>query len=287
MVQRRKKNYFHNSEHIKPTLNQCCCLVYEVHCDATLLGVGRTTRMPPRQNSQVRRWCFTLNNYDEACNFTEIFSSPEFQISRVVWGRELAPETRTRHLQGYLELIRSYRFPHLKKILPNAHWECARGSARDNFKYCTKEGDYDCIGDWSREMADGGSAVEASVGLIVSGLLSEHAPIVRVSKEYAGKFMYYEKTARYVQKLRMMRSLYNEWIDEKLYDWQHRIFIELMGQDKRTILWVCDAVGNNGKTWFSQYLCILYGFQVFDGILKARDICQLLDDSPKGFCFDV
>ena len=39
-------------------------------------------------------------------------------------------------------------------------------------------------------MADCGSAVEASVGLIVSGLLSEHAPpIVRVSN--AGKFMYY------------------------------------------------------------------------------------------------
>ena len=64
-------------------------------------------------------------------------------------------------------------------------------------------------------------------------------------------------------------------------------FLQLVKQGQRKVLWVCDPVGNNGKTWFAQYLNILYAYQLFDDILKARDVCQLIEEDPIGFCFDV
>ena len=59
-----------------------------------------TYRMEPRQSPQVRRWCFTLNNYSPNGDYKHLLSNPGFQIRRAVWGKELAPQTNTRHLQG-------------------------------------------------------------------------------------------------------------------------------------------------------------------------------------------
>ena len=105
-------------------------------------------RAPP----QVRRWCFTLNNYDLHLNYKELFRNPIFNINRVVWGREVAPITGTAHMQGYVEMFRTYRFSHMKAILPTAYWEIARGTAKQIFHYCTKGNDYDTIGNWTKEM---------------------------------------------------------------------------------------------------------------------------------------
>lgn len=89
-------------------------------------------------NSQVQRWCFTLNQYDEDFNYRNHFLKYEFKVRRGVWGKEIAPETGTRHLQGYLELFRSFRLGHMRKILPGAHWSPARGTSLQNYDYCIK-----------------------------------------------------------------------------------------------------------------------------------------------------
>lgn len=36
-----------------------------------------------------------------------------------------------------------------------------------------------------------------------------------------------------------------------------------------------------GKSWFDKYLTILYGYQLFDGVLSV------LHEELEGFCFDV
>lgn len=89
-------------------------------------------------NAQVSRWIFTLNNYDTAFSYKDYISEMKHKVKRGVWGREIAPQTGTPHLQGYLEFFRTVRLAHVRKIFATAHWEAARGSSLANYEYCTK-----------------------------------------------------------------------------------------------------------------------------------------------------
>ncbi|AJD07535.1 replication-associated protein [Sewage-associated circular DNA virus-21] len=89
-----------------------------------------------------RAWCFTLNNYSE----DDLFEISGWDCKYVVYGVEVAPETGTRHLQGYCMFLGVQRLSAVKKLLETAHWEIARGSPLQNRTYCTKEGDFVEVG---------------------------------------------------------------------------------------------------------------------------------------------
>lgn len=66
----------------------------------------------------IRNFCFTLNNYSAAD--IDLFLSFE-HMQYVVIAKEIAPETGTPHLQGYMELATQQRFSSLKKAFPRVH----------------------------------------------------------------------------------------------------------------------------------------------------------------------
>lgn len=101
---------------------------------------------------QKSRWVLTLNNYDQDVDFKQLLVNPLFKIRRAVIGKEVG-ENNVRHLQGYVEYDRSYRLGHCRKVLASAFWEPASESSLANYRYCTKEGNYFTIGDFSREEA--------------------------------------------------------------------------------------------------------------------------------------
>lgn len=94
--------------------------------------------MSNRDANKSRRWVFTWNN-------------PDVEGGDLVSGREWGPHFRcavwqceigvsgTRHFQGYAEFERSIRLAALKRVLPAAHWEVARGSREQCVAYCEKE----------------------------------------------------------------------------------------------------------------------------------------------------
>lgn len=60
-------------------------------------------------------------------------------LVRGVYQEEIAPLTGTHHLQGYLSFESAHPLSWLKNnIEETAHYEVARGSPRDNYRYCTK-----------------------------------------------------------------------------------------------------------------------------------------------------
>jgi len=96
--------------------------------------------MTDSQNVQCERWVLTVHNFEQTINFDSLidyFGKPEFKIRRAVCGRERTTDGPP-HLQGYIEFDRSYRRSHVFKVFRTGHWERARGSATDNYKYCTK-----------------------------------------------------------------------------------------------------------------------------------------------------
>lgn len=89
---------------------------------------------------------FTLNNYTEE----EYKAITEWECKYLVVGKEVG-ENKTPHLQGYVEWRSPKRFEVMKKLLPRAHWEKRRGTAKQASDYCKKDGDFIEIGQMSKQ----------------------------------------------------------------------------------------------------------------------------------------
>ena len=77
------------------------------------------------------------NPYDQVY---DLFSDPV--LAFWIAGREIAPNTGTVHIQGYIETLYPVRFSRIQSLFPGAHIEKARGNRSSNIKYCSKDGDY-------------------------------------------------------------------------------------------------------------------------------------------------
>jgi hypothetical protein len=84
--------------------------------------------------SRARRWCFTLNNWTEE----EYEKVKEIKCEYMIVGKEVG-ESGTPHLQGYVVFKGQKRQETLKREIPRAHLEVAKGSPTQNYEYCTKE----------------------------------------------------------------------------------------------------------------------------------------------------
>jgi hypothetical protein len=60
----------------------------------------------------------------------------------IVIGKEVG-ESGTPHLQGYIYFEALKSLAVLKRLNDKAHWEPARGTAQENYAYCTKEGNFE------------------------------------------------------------------------------------------------------------------------------------------------
>lgn len=107
---------------------------------------AKRSEMSKRKDNRKReplakRWCFTLNNPLEGESL-----DPEL-VQYAIVGEETAPDTGTRHFQGFVIWNKQIRLSACKKILPRAHWEIAKGSVEQNITYCSKDGEFQEIGD--------------------------------------------------------------------------------------------------------------------------------------------
>lgn len=89
--------------------------------------------------SRARSWCFTVNNYTEEDKVSVVSLVSGSRL--YCYGFEIG-ENGTPHIQGYVCFKNQTKFQTLKNKLPRAHWEKAKGSAQDNLKYCSKDGDF-------------------------------------------------------------------------------------------------------------------------------------------------
>lgn len=89
---------------------------------------------------RVRRVAFTINNYTQE-ELTQLHMCFEEKNFLYIIGKEIG-KSGTPHLQGYFETKNPIRFDTIKKIMPRAHIEAARGNKRENYKYCSKDGNF-------------------------------------------------------------------------------------------------------------------------------------------------
>nr|QJI53694.1 MAG: replication-associated protein [Cressdnaviricota sp.] len=92
----------------------------------------------PTKNTRSRGWCFTICNYDD--NDVLLVKALTEACVAVIAAYEVAPDTGTPHIQGYVYYTNQRSFMSMKKALPRAHYEAALGTGDQNVAYCSKEG---------------------------------------------------------------------------------------------------------------------------------------------------
>lgn len=94
--------------------------------------MGRT------KSNYARRYCFTWNNYPTTAEEQiRAFHTKKNAIYTIV-GRETGTNG-TNHLQGYFHFKDRLAFTTLKNEFPSMHIEKAKGTAKQNKTYCSKE----------------------------------------------------------------------------------------------------------------------------------------------------
>jgi len=102
---------------------------------------------------QGRGWCFTINNYD--AEDEQALRDLEDECDYLVFGREVG-EGGTPHLQGYVRFSTNKRFNAVRALMPQCHIVVARGTWQQNKAYCTKDGDFEEVGEPPMSQAEKG-----------------------------------------------------------------------------------------------------------------------------------
>lgn len=239
---------------------------------------------------QARRWCWTLNNYSETEEKAIQNGANDAAVRYVLYGHETAPETKTPHLQGYIELNKALTMNGVKRVLGSerVHVEKCKGTASQNIQYCKKEKNF-----WEHgESAKGASKVdyneivnECIEGKSLAEIFSAHPEeAIKNAANIKGiQGILAEEKATATRKAR--------WDDFKLTSWEEEVLHDLQNQNEnRKIIWVLDTKGGCGKSTFSDYLEDCHDAFVWNAGVVFKDVAKALGDlqrKPKIVVFDL
>ena len=98
---------------------------------------------PPQKKLKTvpsaKNWAFTWHDYPD--DHQEVFTNLRSKLKGYVAGKEICPDTERPHLQGFVQFAKKTR-PFTLGLPRSVHWEAAKGTPEQNYKYCTKDGAY-------------------------------------------------------------------------------------------------------------------------------------------------
>lgn len=117
-------------------------LLSESSADTAVESLGNTIPNSYKKPKEVKRYCFTLNNYTDK-EFDEIKKTADTAMINYVIGKEVG-ESGTPHLQGYINMPKKKSLSAVIKLFKNKriHFEQCRGSEKQNIDYCIEDGDW-------------------------------------------------------------------------------------------------------------------------------------------------
>lgn len=133
--------------------------------------------MTGKKKERTRRWVFTENNPQQSASELVKRLTSEYAVRYIIVGNEIAPETGTAHLQGFVEFEHPATFDQVRKRLPRAHVESALGSNKQNREYCAKSGDFVEVGTLTRRVTTSEHAHEVVSRIVKAG---EHPASIAV-----------------------------------------------------------------------------------------------------------
>ena len=90
--------------------------------------------------SRSNNWVFTINNYTEET--IEKLTKIPIEKAWIVFGKETAPSTGTKHLQGYIALADRTKRRTVEKLLGGKAWLEVTHSPENAIGYAIKDGEF-------------------------------------------------------------------------------------------------------------------------------------------------
>lgn len=91
----------------------------------------------PSGRSYAKNWCWTLNNPQRG----DLSLMVADLYSYLIYGDEVGADG-TPHYQGYVMMKKPYTLVGMKKLIPRAHFEVAKGTPQQASEYCKKDGSF-------------------------------------------------------------------------------------------------------------------------------------------------
>jgi hypothetical protein len=252
---------------------------------------NKTKTPSSNENVRHRAWCLTINNYTQ--KDIDILNEQIECCTYIIVGDEVG-SSGTPHLQCYLHFKSGKTFTSIKKKFSTAHIEDAKGSAKDNKKYCSKEGKV------ILEHGKPPSNIETRVSLTYQEFIDELLCQLEKNPQYTGymKSIWYARYSHAIDNIIFTER--NNRIHEKnmkkydtctLLEWQEKVINLLDRQSDRSVLWIADEVGDTGKTWLSGYLTRKHNFFLCVAT-TMKDIAMIFKRTTKastsdGYIFDL
>nr|WBG01412.1 replication-associated protein [Army ant associated cyclovirus 3]WBG01422.1 replication-associated protein [Army ant associated cyclovirus 3]WBG01432.1 replication-associated protein [Army ant associated cyclovirus 3] len=224
------------------------------------------------ENRTVRRFVFTLNNYN-AEDVTKVKFFIKDKCKYGIFGKELAPTTNTPHLQGFCNLKKPMRFNTIKKHFNNTvHIEKANGSDEQNKVYCSKAGD--TFEEGTPDTQGRRSDLSALVSTIQSGESNERVLAELYPSQYIRYFRGIQKYLRTIHPIAV-----RNFKTEVYYYWGP----PGTGKSKRALAEAEEFAKDSiyykprGLWWdgYQQQRCVIiddfYGWIKYDELLKITD----------------
>ncbi len=213
---------------------------------------------------RFRNVCVTINGTHELPEITTE------NVQYYIFGKEVAPNTGTLHLQGYMELKKQMSLSAVKRVLGcnHAHIEIRRGNQDQAIDYCKKEDlsplefgspklngvRHDRRQKYEEKREIIGFAIDEIKEYFEDSSKTLDDLIVNKPAVYSMQRIWAEKYYGILKK-RENITILEEWAEEqKLNEKQLELEQHLENQDSRQITWVSDPVGNSGKSFYTKYL---------------------------------
>lgn len=165
--------------------------------------------MPKICKQKSRGHVFTVQNYTDA-NLDKLKAGAESAVY-MVFGKEVAPETGTPHLQGYVYYKNSRVSSSVCKKIGASWSECAKGSPQQNTEYCIKDGDFIKYGVEPKKgerndlKAFVETVVESEVKLDEEVLIMDHTNVLARYPRFV------DRVQRYYHPPKALEKLNNHW----------------------------------------------------------------------------
>lgn len=185
----------------------------------------------------------------------------------LVYQEEECPETKKRHIQGFVQVKKQMRYGGLKDLLgdQSVHIEPMRGTPKEASEYCKKE----------ESRVKGGIAFEGGQLrlqgqrtdlAITAEKIHKGAQVVDLihdedTVETVAKYPRFVETCIQEKKKEDgLEQLRKEMSEVTLRPWQQDVVSALTDNepDKRSVVWIYDSVGNVGKSFIADYFIVKY-----------------------------
>lgn len=214
------------------------------------------------------------------------FADAEKRIKYLAFQKETCPETKRIHIQGYCELARSIPLKTIKNMFKDKgmHIEARKGTQTEAIAYVCKHesaipDSFYQVGEPMINKQGSREDIHAIVALVKTGDTN-----IQLLDKMPDVYFKYHKHVKHIRQVFTddiaEQELRLQFTTANLRDWQKELVEELkQPPDDRTIRWIVDITGNEGKTWFAKWAHVNMDAQcIANG--KTTDIAHAYEGRP-------